>query len=159
MAVMAVIICPFFLFFYEAYDPDKPRVHKQIIHAAIYTVVVFAVFIIITAICYAKVGVASVPYQSYATDVQFVSFQDANSLSFNATYASEKLALRVSFTTYCIGMLCFFGWIFFLFYGGIGLVAYPINLIRNFIYRTKAIGASRFNEEMAVILAKADALL
>ncbi|KAG5477251.1 hypothetical protein LSCM4_04469 [Leishmania orientalis] len=158
MAAMAVVVCPFFLFFYEAYDPDKPRVSTQFVHGVISTVVIVALFILIVSLCYYFKGVADINFQAYRGDPQMV-LPDSSALTYTVNSIKSTVTISVSIYTYCIGMLCFFGWIFFFFYGGTGIVAYPINLIRGFKSRTKAIGASRFAEEMAIILAKADAML
>lgn len=158
MAAMAVVICPFFMFFYEAYDPDKPRVGKQVVHAIISTIIIFAVFALIVGLCFYYVGVADLNFSHYQGAPQKLLPTDDN-LIFLSTYTSETLTIKVAFTTYVIGMLCFFGWILFFFYGGTGIISYPLSLFRSFKGRTKAISASRFTEEMAIVLAKADALL
>ncbi|KAG5476986.1 hypothetical protein LSCM1_05320 [Leishmania martiniquensis] len=158
MAVMAVVVCPFFMCFYEAYDPDKPRASTQLVHATIFTVVIVAVFVLIVSLCYSFQGVADINFQAYQGNPQMV-LPDSSALTFVSSSAKSTVTVPVSVYTYTIGMLCFFGWIFFFFYGGTGIVAYPISLIRGFKSRTKAIGASRFAEEMAIVLAKADAML
>lgn len=158
MTVFVLIICPFFLFFTEAYDPDDNRLIRQIVHGMVYTVVILVIFFIITGICYGKVGYAAVPYVKYTTSIQFSLANDV-ALAYTGSGSQQLFSMRVTFTTYMIGMLCFFGWIFFLFYGGAGLMAYPLQLIYGFVHRPKAIGAVRFNQEMSIILAKADALL
>lgn len=160
MAVMAIVICPFFMFFYEAHDPDKPRVGKQVAHGIIMTVVIFAIFALITGLCYAFVGVALLPFVSYATDPQYALANSTDDGFFiNTTSTNETLTIDVAFMTYVMGMMTFFGWVFFFFYGGAGLLAYPIKSITQFTKRTKAISGSRFAQEMAIVLAKADALL
>lgn len=158
MAAMAIVICPFFMFFYEAYDPDKPRVTKQIAHGIIMTLVILAVFAIITGVCFVYVGVATVDFENFATSPQRLTMTSTG-IDFNSTFTKERMDIDVSVTTYAIGMLCFFGWILFFFYGGTGIISYPIMIFRAFKSRTKAINATRFTQEMAVVLAKADALL
>lgn len=159
MAAMAVIICPFFMFFYEAYDPDKPRIGKQVAHGIISVIVILAIFGLITGLCYNFVGVALIPFQGYATTPQLMDPDSWESLTYNGTYSQEVLEIPVTFTTYTMGMLCFFGWIGFVIYGGFGILGYPIKTLLAFSKRTKAISASRFAQEMAIVLAKADAML
>ncbi|EPY24011.1 LMBR1 domain-containing protein 1 [Strigomonas culicis] len=158
MAALAVVFCPFLMFFYEGQDPDKPKIGKQIAHGIIMTIIIFGIFAIITGVCYWKVGVALVPYEDWSTYPQNVEV-NGSSITYNSTYTNATLTIDVSFTTYCIGMLCFFGWIFFLFYGGVGMLAWPIRTLLNFKNRLKRINASRFTQEMAIVLAKAEALL
>ncbi|KEG09404.1 LMBR1 domain-containing protein 1 [Trypanosoma grayi] len=157
LTAMTVVVVPFVMFFYEAYDPDKNKPGRQVGQAVFYTVGVFGVFAIICGVCYAKVGVSVVPMRSYVAYPQFV--QNVEDVAYNGTSVSGKLEIGVSFFTYCVGMLCFFGWIAFFFYGGVGLVSFPIDLIRGFVKRPKAISGARFAQEMAVIAAKGDALL
>lgn len=158
MAAMAVVVCPFFMFFYEAYDPDKPRVGKQIAQGIISTVIIVILFVLLVGLCYYFEGVANISYQAFNGTPQYI-LADSTGVSLLSASSSTSVTFSVSIMTYTIGMLCFIGWILFFFYGGVGVVAYPINLIKEFKSRTKAISASRFAEEMAVVLAKADALL
>ncbi|EKF30814.1 hypothetical protein MOQ_005363 [Trypanosoma cruzi marinkellei] len=154
---MAFIIVPFVMFFYEAYDPDHNKISKQIIQAVIYTIAVCGVFLIICGVCYTFIGVAIVPALGYEAFPQFVS--NVETVLYNGTGIHTSIEVHVSFFTYCVGMMCFFGWFAFFFYGGVGLISFPIDLIHGFITRTKSITGRRFTEEMAIIGAKGDALL
>ncbi|KAH9599557.1 LMBR1-like membrane protein [Trypanosoma melophagium] len=156
-AVMAVVVVPFVLFFYEAYDPDKNSPVRQIIQGVLYTIGVFGIFAIVCGVCYATIGVAKVPIETYEAYPQLNV--NIDSVLYNGSSISSRAEVGVSFFTYCIGILCFFGWIAFLFYGGVGLVSFPIDLILGFLKRPRAISGSRFAQEMAVIAAKGDALL
>ncbi|ORC85736.1 LMBR1 domain-containing protein 1 [Trypanosoma theileri] len=156
-AIMAVVVVPFVLFYYEAYDPDKNKPGKQIIQGVLYTLGVFGIFAILCGACYATIGVAQVPLQTYEAYPQLNV--NVESVLYNGSSIASRAQIGVSFFTYCVGILCFFGWIAFFFYGGVGLVSFPIDLISGFIKRPKAISASRFAQEMAVIAAKGDALL
>lgn len=158
MAGMAVVVCPFFMFFYEAYDPDKPRIGKQVVHAVISTILIFAAFALVVGLCFYYVGVADIGFSHYQGTPQKM-LPTSSDLTFISTYTTETMTIKVALTTYVIGMLCFFGWILFFFYGGTGIISYPLSLFRSFKGRTTAISASRFTEEMAIVLAKADALL
>ncbi|CAJ1043611.1 LMBR1-like membrane protein, putative [Leishmania guyanensis] len=158
MAAMAVVICPFFMFFYEAYDPDKPRIGTQIAHGFISTLIIVALFALIVGLCYYYKGFADITFQTYKGMPQMV-LPNSTAISYVGESTKSTITIAVSIYTYCIGMLCFFGWIFFFFYGGAGLIAYPIGLIRGFKSRTKAISASLFAEEMSIVLAKADVML
>ncbi|EPY41028.1 LMBR1 domain-containing protein 1 [Angomonas deanei] len=158
MAALAVVICPFLMFFYEAYDPEKPKIGKQIAHGIVSTLIIFVIFALVTGLCYWKVGVSQIKFEAFATGPQLLPVTNAGILN-NGTYEDATLVINVTFTTYCMGMLCFFGWIFFFFYGGVGVTSYPIRKLLAFPKRVKRIGSSRFTQEMAIILAKAEALL
>ncbi|GET89212.1 hypothetical protein, conserved [Leishmania tarentolae] len=158
MAVMAVAICPFCMFFYEAYDPDKPSIGSQVAHGTISTVIITFLFALIVGLCYYFQGFADITFYAYRGNPE-MALPESSAISYVGSSVKSTISISVSIYTYCIGMLCFFGWIFFFFYGSVGIVAYPVSLIQNFKSRPKAISASRFAEEMAIVLAKADALL
>ncbi|RNF11739.1 LMBR1 domain-containing protein 1 [Trypanosoma rangeli] len=155
--ILAIIVLPFVLFFYEAFDPENNRLGRQIGQALVYSLAVFGVFAIICGVCYGLVGVARVPVRAYVGFPQLVL--DVEHVVYNGSSVSSHEDIGVSFFTYCVGIMCFLGWIAFFFYGGVGLVSFPIGLICSFVRRTKAISGSRFAEEMAIIAAKSDALL
>ncbi|EPY34374.1 LMBR1 domain-containing protein 1 [Angomonas deanei] len=157
MAALAVVICPFLMFFYEAYDPEKPK-WKANRPRNRFHVDYFRIFALVTGLCYWKVGVSQIKFEAFATGPQLLPVTNAGILN-NGTYEDATLVINVTFTTYCMGMLCFFGWIFFFFYGGVGVTSYPIRKLLAFPKRVKRIGSSRFTQEMANILAKAEALL
>ncbi|RNF18324.1 LMBR1 domain-containing protein 1 [Trypanosoma conorhini] len=157
LLILALVVVPFVMFFYEAFDPEKNRLGKQILQAVLYTLAVFGVFAIICGVCYSLVGVARVPVKTYVGFPQLVV--DVDDVVYNGSRGSAYEDIGVSFFTYCVGLMCFIGWIAFFFYGGVGLVSFPIDLILGFVRRTKAISGSRFAEEMAIVAAKSDALL
>ncbi|KAI3435533.1 hypothetical protein D9Q98_001598 [Chlorella vulgaris] len=58
--------------------------------------------------------------------------------TFSNTVANEVWKVRVSIIVYAMAVVATLGWILFLVFGGIGLVALPIDWIREFIRRPKA---------------------
>lgn len=58
---------------------------------------------------------------------------------------SETLEMRVSYITYAMVIYSTLGWLFFMVFGAIGLVALPLDWIRQFIGRpTKTITKSEY---------------
>jgi LMBR1 domain-containing protein 1 len=53
------------------------------------------------------------------------------------TIKKEELELNVSFPIYVIGLISFLSWFLFIVFGGIGIAAIPMDLIRAFIGRPK----------------------
>ncbi|AAZ10174.1 LMBR1-like membrane protein, putative [Trypanosoma equiperdum] len=157
LAVMALVVVPFTVFFYEAYDPDDESFSKQCGQAITLTLIVSFVFIVITAVCFLSFGTALVPVELYEALPQIVD--DIDRVSYNTTSDKDKFEVHVSIFTYVVGELCLVGWIAFFFYAGVGLVSVPVDLIRGFINRPKPISGSTFAQEMAVIAAKGDTLL
>ncbi|EKG03049.1 hypothetical protein TCSYLVIO_005913 [Trypanosoma cruzi] len=154
---MTFIIVPFVMFYYEAYDPDHNRIGKQILQAFIYTIGICGIFALICGLCYKFIGVAIIPVLTYEGFPEMISNMEF--ILYNGTGKMLDVEIPVDFFTYCVGMMCFLGWIAFLFYGGIGVVSFPFDLIIGFIKRTKSISLIRFKEEMNVIALKGDILL
>lgn len=156
MIVFALLICPFVTFYYEGYDPDRPNRTKQLIRAVTITGILLIVFIVVTLICYTQIGDASIPFQAYITDPDET---DPDSVSYTSTFKSESFTVEVDYEVYLFGWLCAVGWVAFTIYGGVGIAAYPINTLREFINRPKRLTASAFADEMGVVLQKSEALM
>lgn len=154
---MTLVIVPFTMFFYEAYDPDKPNACKQVTQAVIYTIGIAGAFAIACGVCHAFIGEAQLPIHFYSGVPQLVD--DPDKVVYTGWSVASEVNIKVALFTYCVGFLCFIGWIAFIIYGGVGLVSFPIDLLVGFARRTKAISGSRFAQEMAIIAAKGDALL
>lgn len=63
------------------------------------------------------------------TEVCYYPFQDLRG-EYNRT--NTHLKFRVTFLLYIISMVVFFGWILFIIFGGIGLIALPFDCINDF---------------------------
>ena len=73
------------------------------------------------------------------TDATFTSAQ--TTIDFNTigvTYSDANLELQASWAIYVIALMSFFGWIFVVLFGGVGLFALPIDMINQFRQRPKA---------------------
>jgi LMBR1 domain-containing protein 1 len=144
-----LVIIPFGVFYYEAYDPDKPYV--QIQQAFLYTIVLNFIFGGLTAILWVYAGVAEIPYYSYNTAPQF-KFPDEN-IIYVQNKSIQILDWPVSIFVYVIALMALFGWLLFVMYGGVGLVSLPIDIFTNIKNRPKPITLSSFNagkESLAV---------
>jgi LMBR1 domain-containing protein 1 len=53
------------------------------------------------------------------------------------TVKEVTVEYEVSFPIYCMAFLSFVGWFLFAIFGGVGLSALPIDLIRDFMYRPR----------------------
>ena len=58
--------------------------------------------------------------------------------TFTANEATKTLELEASLAVYVVAILSFFGWVFVVIFGGVGLVALPIDTINQFKHRPKA---------------------
>lgn len=113
------------------------------------SIIVWVLIIIIGAFVFNK---AYIPYSDCVSALNPVSvtLQEDGSflIGLGSTGICEDgtLDLPVSFIVTTIGMLTFVGWFCFAFFGGIGLPALPIDMIRSFIFRPKLITKSSFVE-------------
>ena len=49
------------------------------------------------------------------------------------------LEIEVSFPIYVLALMSFIGWLFFVIFGGCGMIALPIDLILGYIHRPKEV--------------------
>lgn len=157
MGIFAIIVCPFVMFYYEAYDPEKPKRTRQLASGITITVGIFIVFLVVSLVCYSQWGEASVPFRAYISNPQSVTYD--GSVTYIATYTAESFEVEVEYEVYCFGLLCLVGWIALAIYGGVGIVAYPITTMRGFLNRPRRMTSAEFAEEMSVILQKSEVLL
>jgi LMBR1 domain-containing protein 1 len=73
--------------------------------------------------------------------------------SFDTTYANQvvhegtqTITLQVSVGTFYAGLMAWLGWFLFALFGGIGLIALPLDLILAYVYRPKRLDAVEFAE-------------
>lgn len=157
MGIFAIIICPFVLFYYENYDPDKPSRRKQLISGITITAGVFIVFLVLSLVCYSQWGEATIPFRAFIANPQEVTYD--GSVSYTGKYTTENFVVTVEYEVYCFALLCLVGWIALAIYGGIGVGSYPISALREFINRPKRMSSTEFAEEMSRILQKSEVLL
>jgi LMBR1 domain-containing protein 1 len=68
------------------------------------------------------------------------------------------MSINVSFPIYVIGFMSFLSWFLFIFYGGIGLAALPLDFIYAFCNRPKKMSKLQMEKEREILLAEATEL-
>ena len=53
----------------------------------------------------------------------------------NGVPAVEKWSVRTTFPVYCIALATVCGWLLFMLFAGVGLIALPVDLIKSYLYR------------------------
>jgi len=157
MALFVVLICPFTTFYYEAFDPEKPDYKKQLAKAGTITGVILLVLLIGSLIGYTQASDVSIEFYAYIANPQTRGVEQG--VTYQGTYTKEKFKVGVTYQVYLLGLLCVVGWVAFLLYGGVGMAAYPINSLRDFMSRPKRLSAAEFADEMGVVLSKSEALM
>ncbi|SOV21690.1 conserved Plasmodium membrane protein, unknown function [Plasmodium sp. DRC-Itaito] len=77
----------------------------------------------------------------------------------NIKNTNIKIIINLKFNDYIIIIISFIGFLFFIFYGGIGLISLPLNLINSYIYRKKKIKKDDLKKQLDIINRKSKMLL
>lgn len=150
-----LVLIPFTTFYYEALDPEAENgCAAQVVPALMYTLGLVLFFGIVTGVSWLMAGEAEIPYWSYSGVAQFKGPLDATLVYVNLK-RETSLNLKVSIFVYVIAMLCFFGWLLFMIYGGVGIVALPYDLITEFTQRPPPISKAQFDTEILAIAQRA----
>eukprot|EP00949_MAST-11_sp_MAST-11-sp1_P001642 g1642.t1 len=67
----------------------------------------------------------------------------------------SSLSMNVTFLIYLVASLAFVGWFFFVIFGGVGLIALPMDLINNWISRPRAIDVEMYLKRKDQLLQRA----
>jgi len=163
VGVFAIVICPFAMFFYESEEGDPDAKSGQFAGAVKGTMAILFVFVVLTVIFYIFFGVAEIP--TIAVSAKFIQTNgtlpnDATDTS-NAKYLDilsetaateetrlrkETLQFRVSIALFIITMVSTLGWLLFVVFGGIGLIALPFDMIADFRNRPQRIPYDKYLE-------------
>ena len=68
------------------------------------------------------------------------------------------MSINVSFPIYVIGFMSFLSWFLFIFYGGIGLAALPLDFIYHFCNKPRKLKPHEMEKERDVICMEASEL-
>lgn len=154
MIVFVTFVIPFTTFFYES-DTEQ-SLPKRLLESGQYWFVFIVVIALILGIAYGIYG-----YIDYNTDSLSSGFLRLDSLDAlvagtscippnafsvpasaadkstacdgaNAPATQELWSLRTTFPVYCIALATVCGWLLFMVFGGVGLVALPVDLLRSY---------------------------
>eukprot|EP00999_Lentomonas_sp_LEN2_P002199 NODE_347_length_1607_cov_39.561486_g315_i0.p1 GENE.NODE_347_length_1607_cov_39.561486_g315_i0~~NODE_347_length_1607_cov_39.561486_g315_i0.p1 ORF type:complete len:484 (+),score=72.80 NODE_347_length_1607_cov_39.561486_g315_i0:83-1534(+) len=147
IVVFVVVVIPFTLMYYEAADPDKGGIAEQLIAAFGYTLLAVLVYGLALTILWLTVGNARIPYQLYESPMVVLDGKN-HSPGCDTCYSSkETLDLKVSIFIYAVALLAILGWALLIVFGGIGIVALPMDLLRDWLYRPKPIGSAEYHKQ------------
>ena len=149
-----LLIVPFAIFYYESWDPDSPGVGGQVSTAFGYTAAIFFTFVGLAIILWVTAGYSDVPYTNYIANHQLGSVGTSHELSQLTTTERSALTFRVSIFVYVIGLFSTIGWLGFAFFGGIGLIALPFELINDWRHRARPIPVEFYLKAKDDILAR-----
>ncbi|GLC46184.1 hypothetical protein PLESTB_001198800 [Pleodorina starrii] len=159
--VLVFLIIPFTLFFYEA---DSDYTFCQKVKGSLMWTAGFLVFIIlIIVIMYLLIGYVVYPTQQLTSGVRSLNLMqelsatnsscilpltsnttnttvlDLQCSAFGTTFKFNNWKLRVSLPVYIMAIQSVLGWLLFLVFAGVGLLAAPIDWLQEFLGRPKAV--------------------
>ena len=142
--IFVCLLMPFAMFFYET-DEDESfcrRFGKSIL----FTLAANIISILLLFITWNFFKFVDLPvYSVTGSEVTDLSAIDLNALT--QAEVEKDLVLEASFAVYVIAIMSFFGWIFLVLFGGVGLFALPLDLVNEFRMRPQA----RKSDEMRQI--------
>ena len=167
IAGLTFAVVPFAMFYYESKDPDQENICNQIKPAIAYTTVTLAIFLILLFVLWIAVGKADIPYTRYSSVVPMFGIA-ANNIpsSYTLQYSSSPddtanrvLSIKVSIFVYLVGLMSAVGWILFFAFGGVGLVAMPVDFIQMYRDRPIPITAAEYATKKAEIARESERLM
>lgn len=152
-----VFILPFTLFYYES-DDEKPFM-SRLCYAFCLELSVIIITVIMTLIAYfalRKVQLGNYLIASYA---DFSPSEGMISLPNPQVMWDEGVTVNLPGFVFVIVFLIFVGWFFFVLFGGIGLIALPMDMIIDYFYRPRPRTAREMAERKVVIRRRVEELL
>lgn len=149
IAVVGLGLIPFGIFFYEADDPAESHnsIWKQLLTASIYEFVIVAIFIALTAILWATMGVAEVPVVQISGEILTPSQVSSALICQTCTATNQTVDYNVTFILYLMTVMSFLGLVLLVVFGGVGLASIPIDFFLGYKYRPKRISFEKYREE------------
>lgn len=166
MSAFVVIVIPFTMIYFEAYDSDKPVVKNiisQSIWGAIGTAIIFFVVALVMGITYIWLGYVSIPitvqYSGTAAPNLGTSLTNNYINCPNCSFVDTNLVSRMGIVVYITACLCIPGWLIFVVCGGCGMSALPIMLILACIKKPRRIKMDEFVIQQKVFAIRANNLI
>uniref|UniRef100_A0A6B2L3E3 LMBR1-like conserved region-containing protein n=1 Tax=Arcella intermedia TaxID=1963864 RepID=A0A6B2L3E3_9EUKA len=158
VALLTIIILPFSIFYYEADDGDRQI--GQCCEALKVTVIVVLVVAGLFTLGYLFLGFSDLPvYEISSHLLPGDSLSSCSVGQCGTPHSQSYISFPLSPVTFLITTLSVIGWIIFVIFGGIGLVALPLDLINAFRERPNPIDEKTYKERMIKIGEKAEELI
>ena len=160
IVVIVVVLIPYAIFMYESDDGFGNKTQKVWWEALKMELGMLAIVGMIVGLMFHYLSTASIPAKEYTTQASSlptytgggdITAGDVASALANTGDvtgpADVSIDLQVSFATYMMAMIGFIGWWLFVVFGGIGMAALPIDLVRGFLYRPRKIPGRVYADE------------
>ena len=165
IAGMVVLVIPFTVFYYETDDEgvgarkrapddmlkrctDTTNCSRSLGAAFLYTIITLVICGMLVAIPFAFLNSTQIPYKvTTVSTTNGAFFFQAQSPAphkgcgkgAGCTFSDANLEMTVSFVVWLAAMMLLAGWVVFIFYAGVGLVALPLDGINAFRDRPKVL--------------------
>eukprot|EP01064_Diplonema_japonicum_P029203 TRINITY_DN4656_c2_g1_i1.p1 TRINITY_DN4656_c2_g1~~TRINITY_DN4656_c2_g1_i1.p1 ORF type:complete len:525 (+),score=130.35 TRINITY_DN4656_c2_g1_i1:60-1577(+) len=183
IAAWVLFVTPFTTFYYEAWDPNQKSNFDQIRPALGYTLVTAFVFFLLFTILWLTAGYADLDFEGFSSppvnwDIRKETMNpweskcccstDPNDCVNGATVPeanikcfkqSGTLSIKVSAFVYIVGLLTAIGWISFIVFGGVGIIALPMDLINDWRMRPEKLTAIEYERRKQALAGEVQELL
>jgi len=159
IALLSIILLPFAIFFYEEWNPSKPG--QQCGEAVKSTAILFVIIAVLFTVGYIFLGFSDIPISELSSILvpadQLII--NCNGPCSHPGGTLQTITFPVSVIMFLIALLSIVGWILFVVFGGIGLIALPVELINTFRERPNPINKTVYEERVVKIGEKAENLM
>jgi len=163
VAVMAIGVVPFLIFFYEAEDPESRQ--YQWWTAIKYEVITIVVCLTCVLIGWLVWGYAEVPIVDYTYKGPLLEAETSavcpgkECPGVTISRAAQVLKVSVTPVTWIMALISFVGWFLFVLFGGIGMAALPMDLLVDFTQRPVGIDLQEYAKQKMLLNQRALQLL
>eukprot|EP00003_Mantamonas_plastica_P023177 TRINITY_DN410_c0_g1_i2.p1 TRINITY_DN410_c0_g1~~TRINITY_DN410_c0_g1_i2.p1 ORF type:complete len:484 (-),score=140.39 TRINITY_DN410_c0_g1_i2:44-1495(-) len=141
IAFWVIVLIPFAIFFYESEEEESGK--NQLSSAIKWELACLFISALVIGLMYAFLGYADVPVTVLKSSFEPSS---GNIGCANCKRIYSVLSIRVTLPVYIISMMAFLGWFLFAVFGGIGLAALPMDMIRDFVGRPKSVELAEYSD-------------
>jgi LMBR1 domain-containing protein 1 len=165
IAFFLLVLIPFAIFYYEADDGEGNRKENAACAAFKMEIMTLICVLIVLLIMFkymreTDVGVTEISQlSSTITDLTDGNMLAAIAQAKTLSSTEEHIYMNVTFPVYLVALIGFVGWFFFSLFGGIGMVAMPMDLILAFVRRPKFMPADVYAEQKLQIQSRTAELI
>lgn len=153
--IFLVFLIPYTMMLYET-DEDKPFM-ARVCRAFCYEIFFIIIVLALSFLAYGAMKEAQYCDLLYRTNNSW-STSAADIVTFTQT-SNGKVEYSLPPYLFMMVFWIFFGWFIFVIFGGIGLIAYPLDYIYEYFYRPKPRSATEIAERKIVLRRKCEELL
>ena len=134
--VFLIVLLPFVSFFYDSDTENTCCV--RFFKSLVYTVLLTVIVIILGLIAWGIVNNTTIKYSQKVAYISALQYKDevTTSAIIEKNNVSEKdFPYQPNILLTAVIFILFIGWFIFIIFGGIGMIALPMDLIIDYIYR------------------------